>query len=111
MAEKEKYTKYELARMRGSRALQISAGAPFLVKLSEEQLAELGYDPQRIAQLELDKGVSIAIFTPTSTSVWPILTLAEPSAFAEIPVSTLTGRYCVSFLPSYLTPLLKALSK
>ena len=57
MAEKEKYTKYELARMRGSRALQISAGAPFLVKLSEEQLAELGYDPQRIAQLELDKGV------------------------------------------------------
>jgi len=53
----EHYTKYEIARMRGSRALQISAGAPFLVKLTDEQLEKIGYDPQKIAQLEFDKGV------------------------------------------------------
>lgn len=28
------YTKYEIARMIGSRALQISMGAPFLIKLT-----------------------------------------------------------------------------
>ena len=54
---KEKYTKYEIARMRGSRALQISAGAPFLIKLSEKQLEEIGFDPQKIAQLELEKDI------------------------------------------------------
>ena len=32
----KKFTKYEIARMIGSRALQISMGAPFLVKLTEE---------------------------------------------------------------------------
>lgn len=53
----EKYTKYEIARMRGSRALQISMGAPFLIKLSEKELEAIGYDPQKIAKLELEKGV------------------------------------------------------
>ena len=52
-----KYNKYEIARMRGSRALQISMGAPFLVKLSQEDLEKIGYDPQKIAQMELDQGV------------------------------------------------------
>jgi len=55
--EKMKYTKYEIARMIGSRALQISQGAPFLVKLSEKELEEIRYDPIKIAQKELDLGV------------------------------------------------------
>lgn len=53
----EKYTKYELARMIGSRALQISAGAPFLVKLKEKDLDALHYNPIEIAKLELEKGI------------------------------------------------------
>ncbi|MFH0870680.1 MAG: DNA-directed RNA polymerase subunit K [archaeon] len=51
------YTKYEKARLIGSRALQISMGAPFLVKLSPKQLAELKYNPVDIAKLEFDAGV------------------------------------------------------
>lgn len=51
----EKYTKFEVARMLGSRALQISMGAPFLVKLSEKQLEELSFNPIEIAKLELEQ--------------------------------------------------------
>ena len=52
-----KTTKYERARMIGSRALQISMGAPFLVKLSKKELEKLRYNPLEIAKLELEKGV------------------------------------------------------
>ena len=51
------FTKFEKARMIGSRALQISMGAPFLVKLSEKDLEEIMYNPIEIAKLEFDKGV------------------------------------------------------
>jgi DNA-directed RNA polymerase subunit K len=53
----EKYTKYEIARMIGSRALQISMGAPFLVKMSEKDLEAVGYNPIEIAKKEFEKGV------------------------------------------------------
>jgi DNA-directed RNA polymerase subunit K/omega len=53
----EKFTKYEKARILGSRALQISMGAPFLIKLSEEQLAKISYNPIEIAKLEYSQGV------------------------------------------------------
>lgn len=53
----EKLTKYEKARMIGSRALQIAMGAPFLVKLSEKDLEDISYNPVEIAKLELEKGV------------------------------------------------------
>ena len=58
-AEQEtvRYTKYEKARMIGSRALQLSMGAPFLVKLSEEELQKLRFDPIEIALREFDDGV------------------------------------------------------
>lgn len=56
-AELEKLTKYERARIIGSRALQISMGAPFLIKLSTKQLEEVEYNPVRIAKLEFEKGV------------------------------------------------------
>lgn len=51
------YTKYEKARMLGSRALQISMGAPFLLKLSKEELEKIGYNPVEIAKMEFEKGV------------------------------------------------------
>ncbi|MBL7051080.1 DNA-directed RNA polymerase subunit K [Candidatus Woesearchaeota archaeon] len=56
MAENKKvYSKYEKARMIGSRALQISQGAPFLVKLSEKELRAIKYNPIEIATLEFDQ--------------------------------------------------------
>lgn len=48
------YTKYERARIIGSRALQISMGAPFLVKLSKKRLEELKYNPVEIAKEEFE---------------------------------------------------------
>jgi DNA-directed RNA polymerase subunit K len=53
----EDYTRYEKARMIGSRALQIGMGAPFLIKVEEEQLKQLRFDPIRIAELEFNEGV------------------------------------------------------
>ncbi len=52
-----KLTKYERARLIGARALQISMGAPFLLKLSEEDLENIRYDPIKIARMEIDKGI------------------------------------------------------
>jgi len=53
----EKLTKYERARIIGSRALQISMGAPFLVELNQADLERIRYNPIEIAKLELEKGV------------------------------------------------------
>jgi DNA-directed RNA polymerase subunit K len=51
------YTKYEKARMIGSRALQISMGAPFLLKLSEKELEDIKYDAIEIALKEFNEGI------------------------------------------------------
>jgi len=51
------YTKFERARILGARALQISVGAPFLIKLNEEDLKKIKYDPIEIAKLEFEKGL------------------------------------------------------
>lgn len=52
-----KYTKFEKARLLGSRALQISMGAPFLVKVSPKKLEDIRYNPVEIAKLEFEEGV------------------------------------------------------
>ena len=51
------YTKYERARMIGSRALQIAMGAPFLVKLEEKDLKKVKYNPVEIARIEFNEGL------------------------------------------------------
>ena len=53
----ENVTKYETARILGSRALQLSMGAPILVKLSEDELKKIKYNPIEIAKLELEADV------------------------------------------------------
>ncbi|MBR9699042.1 DNA-directed RNA polymerase subunit K [Candidatus Woesearchaeota archaeon] len=64
-----KMTKYEQARVVGSRALQISMGAPFLVKVSEEELKKIGYNPVEIAKIEFAKGIiPIAVKRPMPVS-------------------------------------------
>ena len=50
-----KYTKYEKAKMIGSRALQIAMGAPILVKLSENDLEKIRFNPIEIAKIELEQ--------------------------------------------------------
>lgn len=51
------YTKYEKARMIGSRALQLSMGAPFIVKLTPEELAAMRFDPIEVALREYEEEV------------------------------------------------------
>jgi DNA-directed RNA polymerase subunit K len=51
------YTKYEKARMIGSRSLQIAMGAPFLLKLSKKELEKVKYNPIEIAMQEFSAGV------------------------------------------------------
>lgn len=55
--EKDKLTKYERARIIGARSMQISMGAPIMVKLTPKKLEELKYDPLEIAKLEFAEGV------------------------------------------------------
>lgn len=57
MEESDEYTQFEKARILGARALQISANAPILLKIDKEKLAELNYDPIKIAELEFEEKV------------------------------------------------------
>jgi len=55
--KQQKYTKYEIARLIGARALQLSQGAEMQVKLTKKQLEEINYDVIAIAKMEFEKGV------------------------------------------------------
>ena len=57
MAQQEKFTRYEVARIIGARALQIAMDAPLILKISEEKLKELKYDSLKIAELEFTENV------------------------------------------------------
>jgi len=57
MEADEKHTKYEMARILGARSLQISMGAPFLIKLNKKDLEEIKYNPIEIAKKEFAEGV------------------------------------------------------
>jgi len=59
------HTKYEKARLLGSRALQITMGAPFLIKMSKKDLEQANYDPLEIAKKEFEAGaIPISIIRP-----------------------------------------------
>ncbi|HLC81383.1 MAG TPA: DNA-directed RNA polymerase subunit K [Candidatus Nanoarchaeia archaeon] len=57
MNDEIKYTKYEKARMIGSRALQLAMGAPFLLKLSSDDLDKLKFNPIELALQEFEAGI------------------------------------------------------
>lgn len=62
----QQFTKYEIARIIGARALQIAMDAPLLLKISEEKLKEIKFDALKIAELEFRENVlPIAIHRPT----------------------------------------------
>jgi|SRR3989338_6046117 len=61
----ETFSKYEIARIIGARALQITMDAPLLLKISDDKLKEMGFDPLKISQAELEEGVlPISIHRP-----------------------------------------------
>ena len=61
----EKFTKYEIARIIGARALQIAMDAPILLKLDEEKMKSLNYDALKIAELELEEdALPISVHRP-----------------------------------------------
>jgi len=53
----KQFTKYEVARILGARALQLAMDAPILMKLSKGDLENFNYDVLKIAELELTEGV------------------------------------------------------
>ena len=55
--QERKFTKYEVARILGARALQIAMNAPLLIKLDKNDLEKINYDPLKIAEIELESGV------------------------------------------------------
>ena len=66
----EEYTKYEQARIIGARALQISMGAPILIKLDDEGLKKMGYNTVEIAKLEFKRGlINISVKRPLPSTV------------------------------------------
>lgn len=56
LKDEQEYTKYEKARLIGARALQISMGAPFTIKLTDKDLETLSYNPVEIAKKEYEAG-------------------------------------------------------
>ncbi len=54
---KDKFSKYEVARILGARALQIAMNAPLLIKLSKEDLEKVKYDALKIAEIEFESSV------------------------------------------------------
>lgn len=62
----ENFTKYEIARILGARALQIAMDAPLLIKMSEEELKAIRYDSLLIAEKEFNEGaLPISVHRPT----------------------------------------------
>lgn len=51
------FTKYEIARILGARALQLAMDAPMLLKIDKENLEEINYDVLKIAELEFEGDV------------------------------------------------------
>lgn len=57
MEPKKEFTRYEIARVIGARALQIAMDAPLLMKISEEELKEMKFDAIQIAEKEFEANV------------------------------------------------------
>tara|TARA_Y100000310_G_scaffold345508_1_gene465793 strand:- start:1193 stop:1585 length:393 start_codon:yes stop_codon:yes gene_type:complete len=62
---KEQFTKYEIARIIGARALQIAMDAPILLKIPEEELKAINYDSLKIAEKEFESNaLPISVHRP-----------------------------------------------
>lgn len=78
------FTKYEIARILGARALQITMDAPFLVRISEEDLKVMRYDPLKIAEREFESGaLPITISRPFPRRRKEKLTAVKEEAISD----------------------------
>lgn len=60
-----KFSKYERSRILGARALQIAMNAPILLKVSEDELEKIHFDPLKTAIIEFEAGVlPISVIRP-----------------------------------------------
>ena len=65
MQKHTEFTKYEVARIIGARALQIAMDAPILLKFSKEDLEAIKYDALKIAEKEFRSDVlPITVYRP-----------------------------------------------
>ncbi|MBM3234432.1 DNA-directed RNA polymerase subunit K [Candidatus Pacearchaeota archaeon] len=55
--QEQEFTKYEVARILGARALQIAMDAPLLVKIEKDELERIKFDPLKIAETEFNSGI------------------------------------------------------
>jgi len=55
--QEQEFTKYEIARILGARALQVAMDAPLLIKIDKEEIERIKYDPLKIAEKEFNSGV------------------------------------------------------
>ena len=55
--EKQQFSRYEMSRILGARALQIAMNAPLLVKIHKDELERIHYDPLKIAEIEFGSGI------------------------------------------------------
>lgn len=66
--QNHEFTRFEIARILGARALQISMDAPLLITLTDEELNEMHYDALKIASKEFYSGVlPISVRRPMPT--------------------------------------------
>ena len=78
MAQREEFTKYEMARILGARALQIAMDAPILLKMTEDDLKEINYDSLKIAEKEIEAGVlPISVYRPMPGKIESKLAIKE----------------------------------
>jgi len=65
MYNHQEFTKYEVARIIGARALQVAMDAPILLKFSKEELEAIKYDALKIAEKEFTNDVlPITVYRP-----------------------------------------------
>ena len=63
--QKEQFTKYEIARIVGARALQIAMDAPLILKITESELKAIKYNALEIAEREFNEdALPISIHRP-----------------------------------------------
>ena len=55
--EQIKFSKYEVARILGARALQIAMNAPLLIKINKEDLEKIKFDALKIAEVEFNSNI------------------------------------------------------
>jgi len=80
----QQFTKYEIARIIGARALQIAMDAPMLMKISEEELKAMRYNSLKIAEMEFKEGVlPISINRPVPQKRKDKLTAIKEEAVSD----------------------------